>query len=162
MILHGLRERAEDDAHLGELVFKGGRDGDRVEDRIDGNIREPLLLVDRNAEFRIGLQQLGIDLVEAVERGLLLGRGVVDDVLVVDGIELDVGPLGLALLARHLEPILQGFQAPLQHELGLAFARRDQAHDVFIEPLGHAIFVDLGDKAPFVILGCQIANGIDS
>ena len=59
-------------------------DRDRVEDRVDRHAGEDLLLGERDAELLVGLEQLRVDLVEAAERLLGLGRGVVDDGLVVD------------------------------------------------------------------------------
>ena len=39
VVLHRLGERAEDDADLGELLAERGRDGNRVEDGVDGDAR---------------------------------------------------------------------------------------------------------------------------
>ena len=47
----------------------------------------------RDAELVVSLEQLGIDFVQAFGAVLLgLGGGVVDDVLVVDGRIMDIGP----------------------------------------------------------------------
>ena len=43
-------------------------------------------------------------------------------------------------------------QPPLQHEVGLVLFDRDEADDVFIQALGRAVFVDVGNEAPFVLL----------
>src|SRR5206468_7391692 len=45
---------------------------------------EDLLLLQRNAELGVNLEDLGIDLVEARQLGLGLGRGVVIGILVID------------------------------------------------------------------------------
>ena len=37
MLADRFRDRAEDDARLGELVLEGGDDGDGIEDGIDGD-----------------------------------------------------------------------------------------------------------------------------
>ena len=79
-----------------QLLLESGGHRDAVEHRIHRHAGQQLLLVQRNAELLVGLQQLGIDFVQALEPGLLLGRGVIDDVLVIDRRILDVGPLGSA------------------------------------------------------------------
>ena len=65
-------------ALLLELVLEGGGDRDAVEHRVHRDAAEALLLFQRDAELLVGLQQLGVDLVEALELLLLLGRRVVD------------------------------------------------------------------------------------
>src|SRR2546422_11572644 len=83
-----------------------------------------------NTELLEGLQELGIDLIEA--RGPLalpLRCRVVHDLLVVDGRIRDVRPLRLSGLARQLAPVAIRAQAPLQHELGLRLLGRDQTDD---------------------------------
>ena len=72
-LLHRLRERAEDDPVLLELLLEGGGDRDAVEDGVDRDAREPLLLVERDAELLVGASQLGVDLVEALELAFVLG-----------------------------------------------------------------------------------------
>ncbi len=94
----GVAHGAEDHAGLGQLVLKGGLDGDGIEDRVDGNFsrgaifpfllqrrrgrrgfgragvvdaQQRLRLGERDAELLVGLQQLGVDLVERA--GNLLG-----------------------------------------------------------------------------------------
>ncbi len=162
MLLHRLRERAEDDTHLRELALEGGGHGDRVENRVNGHAREQLLLVEGDAELLVRAQNLRVNLVEAVELRLLLRGRVVGDVLVVDGSDGQVGPRWRSFFFRHAEPVAQRVQAPLQHELGLALARRDEANDVFVEPLGDTVLVDVGDEAPLVILLSETANRINS
>ena len=58
-----------------------------------------------------------------VERLRPLRRRVVDDVLVVDGVVLDVRPVGL--VQRQPGPVR--LQPPVEHPAGLAFARRQSA-----------------------------------
>ena len=73
MILHRLRERAEDDAQLRQLAAEGGRHRHRVEHRVDGDAGEQLLLLDqRNAELVEGRADLRVDFVHAVQLLLLL------------------------------------------------------------------------------------------
>ena len=81
-----LRDRHEDHAGLPELLLEGGRDRDGVEHGIDRDpapriahaaviahhARQHLLLAQRNAELLVGLEDLGVDLVERLRRHLLL------------------------------------------------------------------------------------------
>jgi hypothetical protein len=97
VLLHRLRERAEDDPLLLELGPEGGGDRDAVEDGVDRDAGEPLLLGQRDAQLLVCLQQLGIDLVQAGELLALLGRGVVDDLLIVDLRVVDRRPGGLSV-----------------------------------------------------------------
>ncbi len=53
-----------------------------------------------------------------------------------------------------------GLQPPLQHEVGLVLLGGDEADDVFIQALGRAVFVDVGDEAPLVFLLRQFANRV--
>jgi hypothetical protein len=52
--LHGVRKGAEDDALLLELRPERRRDGDAVEDGIDGHAGEALLLGERDPELLVG------------------------------------------------------------------------------------------------------------
>ncbi len=118
VLLNGFGERAEDDAHLAQLFLESGGHRDAVEHRIDRHSGEQLALLQWDAQLFIGAEQFRIDVVEAlgpVDVGL--GSGVVADGLVIDGRVVDVGPGGF----QHGEPVPVGFQAPLQHELGLVF-----------------------------------------
>ncbi len=66
-----LADREENDARLLQLFAEGGGDADRVEHRIDRNLArtfnpgEDLLLLQRDTELLVDLENLGIDLVEA-------------------------------------------------------------------------------------------------
>ena len=51
MILHRLRERAEDDAQLRQLLAEGRRHRHRVEHRVDGDAGQHLLFDQRDAEL---------------------------------------------------------------------------------------------------------------
>jgi hypothetical protein len=55
MIVHGLGERAEDNAEFAELLLERRRDRHAVEHGVDGDPGEPLALAQRNAEFFVGL-----------------------------------------------------------------------------------------------------------
>ena len=150
MILHRFRERAEDDAELGQLAAERRRHRHRVEHRVDGDVREQLLLLERDAELVEGRADLRIDLVEAIELLLFRRRGVVAHALVVDRLVLDVLPVRLF----HLEPRAERLEAPLEQPLGLALLRRDQAHHVFIEADRDDVLLGVGDE-PVLVFGIR-------
>ena len=65
---NGLRDGAEDDALLRQLSLECGRDGLRVEHIVIGHVldsRQPLLLVDGDAQLAEGLEQLRVHLIQA-------------------------------------------------------------------------------------------------
>src|SRR3546814_12216361 len=78
MLADRLADRQEDDARLLEFLAEGGRDADAVEHRVDCDLAraldpgEHLLLLDRDAELLVDLEDFGVDLVEAVELRLRL------------------------------------------------------------------------------------------
>ena len=95
MLQDRLREGAEDDAQIGEFLLEGGRHRDAVKDGVHGDSGEHLLFGERDPQLLVGLQQLRVDLVEALRSVLPAWSGVVDDVLVIDGGVGDVGPVRL-------------------------------------------------------------------
>ena len=117
MLLNGIRERTENDAGFFEAIFERGGHRDAVEDGIDGNTCEASALVQRNAEFFVGLEQFGVYLIEALRSiGFSLGRRVVRNTLIIDRIEAHVRPGRFA----HGEPVSKGLQAPLGQKRGLS------------------------------------------
>ena len=107
MLLHRLRDRAEDDAHLGELVLEGGGDRDAVEHRVHGDAGQhlPAPGVEYRASRRSS-EQLRVDLVQALwPIHIGLGRGVIAGVLIIDGRIVQLGPG--RLLIFHLKPALR-------------------------------------------------------
>ena len=66
MLLHGLREGAEDDAGLGQLLFEGGRYRNAIEDGVDGDAGQSRPLMQRDPELVIGFEQLGVNLIQAL------------------------------------------------------------------------------------------------
>ena len=143
-----------------EFLAEGGGDRDAVEHRVDRDLArafdpgEHLLLLDRDAELLVDAQNFGIDLVEAAERRLLLRLGVIICVLIIDRRDGQLGPVDLL----HLQPGAIGLEAPLEQPFGLVLLGRDEADGVFVEPLGREILLDVGDEAPFVILGQRFAG----
>src|SRR5229473_2215793 len=150
MLLYRFREGAEDNSQISQLLLERSRHGDAIEHRIHSHTREVLLLLERNAQFLVGAQDFGIQFLKAREAGLLFGRGVINDFLVVDRSVPDIGPLwfGLSLLKRR--PVLIRLQPPLEHELRFILLGRDQANNVLVESLWDSLFLDRSDEAPLV------------
>src|SRR5262249_37915037 len=147
VLLHGFGERAEDDAEIFQLFLKGGGYRDAVEDGIDGDARQHFLLAQRDAELFVGLEQLGIDLLEAFW-AIFLGFGgrVVNNVLVIDWRVMYIGPGGFA----HGLPVAVGLETPIEEPFRLMLLGGNQADDVLIEAAGDGIGFDLSDETPFI------------
>ena len=158
MLLERLGDRTEHDAQPGELLLIGGADRHRVEHRVHGHTHHPLLLQQRHPEPLERAQDLGVDLVQG-RRALLLvdtlGRGVVADRLIVDVGMIDRPPPGIL----HLLPAPERLEAEVEHELGLVLLARDQADDVFVQPLGRLLGIDVGVEAVLVDASGQLAFG---
>ena len=152
---HGLGERAENDAGLGQLFLEGRGDRNAVEHGVDGDAGKPRAFVQRNAELVIGFQELRVDLIEAF-RTVFVGLrcGVVGDRVVVDLRVVHVRPLRLL----HVEPLPIGLQAPLEHELGFLLACRNRAHDILVQSRRQAVARNIGDKAVLVAAIDQVFN----
>src|SRR5690606_33417994 len=150
-----LADREEDHPGLLEFLAERRGNGDAVEHRVDRDLARPLdpgehlLLLERDAELLVDLENFRIDLVEALQRRLLLRRGVVVGVLVVDLRVAELGPVRLL----HLLPQAKGLQAPLEHPLGLALLGADEAHGRFVEPLGRELLLDVDRPAVLVLCG---------
>src|ERR1041384_6024101 len=108
--------------------------------------RQPLPLLDRDAELLERLEQFGVDLIEAVELGPLLGRGIETNGLIIDRAVPDVGPVRL----RHLLPVAVGLEPPLDHPGRLALLLRDQPDDVLAQTGRDGFRLDVGDEAVLV------------
>ncbi len=159
MLLDRLADRAEDDARLFQLFLEGGGDRYAVEHGVDGDAGKRLLLLEGDAELVEGLHEFGVELLdflEAAGAALLLGRGVVVHLLVVDRGETDLRPARLLVVERG--PVAVGAEAPLQHPVGLVLLSGDEADDVFVDALGGDVLLDLGDEPPLV-LAPQLALG---
>ena len=117
MITHGFRERTEDNAGLGQLLFVGGGHRHAVEDHVHRNTGERRLFVHRHAQFLEGAQQLRIDFIHRVELLLWPGRGVIAHVLEIDPRILHVRPVRLL----HGGPVPEGLEAELQQPFRLVF-----------------------------------------
>jgi hypothetical protein len=144
VLAHGLGERAEQHARLGETLAERGRDRNAVEHGIDGDSCQPCPLVQRHAELLVGREQLGVDILEALGRvGPRARRRVIRDRLVVDVDDPQVRPAGLL----HREPVPIGLQSPFQHERGFLLLGGDEADHGLVEAGRDGIGLDVGDEA---------------
>src|SRR5690606_19716298 len=90
MFADRLADRQENNTRLLEFFAEGRRDDDAIEHGIDRNLARAfdagknLLLLDRDAKLLVDLEDFGIDLVEAVQLGLRLGRGIIISILIID------------------------------------------------------------------------------
>ena len=163
MVLHRLRDRAEDHAGLGQLLLEGGDHGHAIEHGVDRNARraldagEQLLLLQRDAELGVGLEQLRIDLGEALRPFGALRRGIVIEILEVDLGVVHVGPGRLL----HGQPAAIGLEPPLEQPVGLALLRRDEADDLLVEALRGLDRFDVGVEAVFVLVDVDLADAGD-
>ena len=94
IVLHSLREGAENHAQFGEPFPVCGLHAHRVEHRIDRHSRKTLLLLERDTQFVECLYQFRVHLVHALFQLLLSGCRIVADCLEVDGGYVEVRPAG--------------------------------------------------------------------
>ena len=152
MLADRLAHRAEDHPDLGQFLLEGRDHADAVEDRIDrilgrsDDAGQHLLLAQRDAQLLVGLQDVRIDLVEALDPHLRLGRGVVVAVLIVDLREADLRPVRLI----HGQPALERRQSPLQHPRRLVLLGGDETDRVGGQALRRKVLFDVRDKAVLV------------
>src|SRR5262245_7282682 len=160
MLADGLAHRTEDDAGLCQLFLERRHDAHTVEHRIDGHLgrafhaQQHFLLFQRNAELLVGLQDLRIDLVQALVLRPALRRRVIARRLVVDRRILHERPGRLF----HGQPTLERPQPPFEHPFRLALLSRNVAHDVGVEPRRRQLLLQLSDKAVLVLLRLQRAR----
>ena len=159
-----LADRQENHPGALQLLAEGRRDAHAVEHRVDRDLaraldaREHFLLLDRDAELFINLENLGVDLVERRQLRLRLGRRVIISVLVIDRRDIELRPVG----RLHRLPVPERLQSPVEHPLGLVLLRRDEADRVFGKPLGRELLFDVGGPAVLVIgdAECGVAGGL--
>ena len=146
MLARRLRDRAEDHPGVGQVLAEGCRHRDTVEHRIHGDTRQRLLLLQRDAEFLVGAQQLRIHLVEALEDRFLFRRREIRDRLEVDLRMMHRRPFR----RRHTQPVPKRLQAVFEHPLGFLFTLRDEADDIFVEARRDDVGLDVGHEAVLV------------
>ncbi len=156
--MHGLGDRHKDHTGFFQLLAEGRGHRYRVEYRIHSDTGQCHLLMQRDAQLVVGLQQLRIDLIQALWLvGHALWRGVVRYRLIVDIRVFDVRPVR----RFHLQPLAVGLQTPLGQPFRLALFVGDKAHHVFIQTRGQGVRLDVGDKTGFVFAGSNLAFDFD-
>ena len=165
MLLHSLADGHEDNAFLFEGLLTGGFHADGIHDGVVGHLdlsvrltgffrlgftqvdagqRSPL--AQRDAQFVESRQQLGVDIVHAFLL-LLLGCGIIDDVLVVHLLVVEMRPVGLL----HLLPATERLQTELQQPFGFALLLGNETDHILVEALANGVGGNVGNKAPLVL-----------
>src|SRR4029077_11053872 len=116
-----------------------------------------LLLAKGNAELFVGAQDLRVDLVERLRPILLLRRGVVVDVLIVDRTVFDLGPFPLAAGGS----ALIGVEHPRQHPFGLALLRRNEPDGVFAKALRGLLRFNQRLESILILIDVDTAELVD-
>jgi len=110
--------------------------------------------VQRHAELLVRLEELGVDVSQALGAARLLGRCVIDDRLVVDRRVVDVGPGRLL----HGEPVAEGLEAPFEQPLRLLLLGRNEPDDVFAQAGWNRLLFDVGDESRAVFAVRKVLN----
>ena len=157
MLLHRLAERTENDALFGELLFERGADGNGIKHRVHGHAGEPLAFAQRDAKLFIGLQQFRINLIEAFRPvALFPGRGVVNDVLIIDFFVVNFRPGWLL----HGLPVPERLEPPVGQPDRLVFAARNQPDGALAQARRRGVGFHVGVEPVFVFLFDQAFNGL--
>ncbi len=106
----------------------------------------------RDSQFLVGGEQFRVNLIQALRRiRRRPRRGIIRDVLVVDGLVAHMSPGGLL----HRLPVPKCFQPPIQQKFRFVFLFRDCGDHVLIESGRQAVGLDVGDKAVAIFLADQ-------
>ena len=119
VFLDGVADGAEDDAHFHELLLVARVNTDGVENGVHGYVGKALLFVERDAELFEGGQKFRVHVFDLFVALLGFRSGVINDVLQIDGIKVELAPVGLF----HRLELFVGFQAKIEHELRFAAKR---------------------------------------
>ena len=116
-----------------------GLDRHRVHHGVDGHAGEHFLLFEGNAQTVECLDELGVDLVDALRPFFFLRGGVVAYGLIVDVGDVEMRPAG------HLEgrPVAVGFQTEVEKPVGFSFFPGNKPDDVFVEAALDDVAVDI-------------------
>ena len=121
------------------------------------NAEQRFALAQRNAELLVGAQNFRVDLVERLRSVLLLRRGIIIEVLVVDRAVIDLRPFRLA----HGQPALIGVKPPRQHPFRLVLLGRDEADGVLGQALGGLVRFDQRLEPILVLIDVDAPDLID-
>ena len=151
MVLYGVSKRTENYPEFAQLLLHRGSDRYGVEYSVDSNSRKCGALLQRNAQLLEGFEHFRVYVVEAF-RGFVhaLGSSVVVNVLVVDAGVVDHRPVGFGFCFCELHPVAICLEAPLKQPFGLFLLRRNEANDVFAQPLRCKVSLNISNKSPLV------------
>ncbi len=150
--MNSFRNRAENNTHLGKLLLIRRSHRHAVENHVNRHAGKRRPLVHGHTEFLEGAQQLGIDLIHAVQLLFRFRRCVIAYSLKINLRILDVRPLRFL----HLEPLLVGFEPKLEQPGGLILFRGNEPDNIFVKPFWRNIRLDFGNKTVFIRLINQI------
>ena len=146
MLLHGLADRAEDDALLGQFFLEGGLHRHRVHDGVDGCAAQGKPFLQGYSQLVEGLLHLGVYLpVLGLTRCWV---GVVGDGLVVDVGQMQMSPIR----SLHLLPVGEGLQSEVEQPLGLSLFLGDEMYYLLIEAFVYDLGVYVGGEAELILL----------
>ena len=156
MVSDGLAYGGEDYAGLLQGSLVGGGNGNAVQHRVHGDAGQLFLLLKRYTQLVEGRQHLRVDLFQTPGPIFLGGgRGVIDNVLIVDGRVVNVSPLGL--FEVQFDPVAVGLEAPLQHPIRFALFGGDEPDDIFVQPFRGHVRLDVDSEPPLVV-GVEIVR----
>ena len=156
MIAHGLGERTENYAVLGQLLLMRGAHGHTVKHRIHRHTRQALALVQRHAEFVVSFEQLRIHLIQTLRPILVLrARGrVIADRLIINRLILYMRPTRLL----HRLPMAERLQPPVEQPLRLLFLGRDVPNHILVQPRRQRVRFHIRVETPLVFLLNKLIN----
>ncbi len=156
MFLHGFAERAENNSLLRELFAIRCADGYGIKHRVHRDTGKPSAFAQWNAELLVSLQQLRVNLVQALRTvALWFGLRKISDVLKINFRIFDELPRRFG----HGQPMAVGLEPPVGQPRRLFLLRRNQADGVLAQARRCGLGFDIGDEAVFVILFDQALNG---
>ena len=152
IVPHGLSNRAEYDAQLGEALAVGGAYTHAVDDGVNRHAAQCHALLQGDSEFVEGALQFGVNLSRLV--GLLLWGSIVADGLVVNLWQIDMPPCWLF----ECLPMGKSLQSELEQPFGLMLECRDLSHDVLVKTLGNHSGLNISHEAVLVFLVCGLVE----
>src|SRR5512133_3120444 len=108
-----------------------------------------LLLLKRNSKLIEGALKFRVDIIDTVQNGPLLWSSVINNFLIIDWWNFQVGPRR----HFHCKPVPVGFQPKVKKPRWLIFLGRDCSHNIFIEALWNKLHFNVGVKTVFIVSG---------
>ena len=127
MFFHGLGDGAENNPLFSQFGTISCCHRNAVKYGVHGHhAGQSLLFFQRNAEFGISIQQLGVNFVQAFQRGFLHRRGVIIQILIINLVinQFCPGRFG------HRLPEFKSFQPPVEQPFRFAFLCGNQPDNI--------------------------------